>query len=154
MAKVGILMLLEQLVEKIGYSIRVRQLDGEGFAKGFAKAALPFTVIRDYDSRYYKVEYDDGRTGAVPKDVGFGRIHFGIFREDFVDGLPCSKEARSVCNAPEKGSIPLRSTNLKEEVLCQGSVLKTSSSTSSPQSSCGSPSGFLSWCRQLFGCWG
>jgi len=105
-------MLLKQLVEKIGYGIRVRLLDGDG---SFAQAAIPFTVIRDYDSRHYKVEYDDGRTGAVPKDVGFGRIHFGIFREDFVDGLPCSKEARSTCNAPEKGSIPLRSTNLKEE---------------------------------------
>lgn len=129
------LMLLKHLVEKIGYRIRVRQLNGDDFSQ----FSVPFTVVGDYDSRHYKVEYDDGRIGAVDKDVGFGRIHFGIFREVFVDGM----------------------FNLKEEQCSKRSVLKTSSSTSSPQSSqssCGSPSGFpsgfLSWCRQLFGCWG
>lgn len=134
-------MLLKQLVEKIGYNIRVRQLNGDDFSQ----AAIPFTVVGDYDSRYYKVEYDDGRTGAVAKDVGFGRIHFGIFREVFVD------EVRMLCNQSEKDSISLRSTFFKDEKCSTRSVLKTSSSMSSPQSSCGSPSGFLSWFRQLFG---
>ena len=139
-------MLLKHLVEKIGYGIRVRQLDGDGFAQ----AAIPFIVMGDYDSRYYRVEYDDGRTGAIDKDVG--GIRFGIFREVFVDGLACSKEARMVCNQSEESSILSRSTSFKEEKCSTKSVSKILSSTSSAQPSCGSLSDFLSWCRQLFGC--
>lgn len=138
-------MFLKHLVKRIGYGIRVRQLEGNYFAP----AALPFTVVGDYDSRHYKVEYDDGRTGVIYKDVGFGKIHFGIFREVFVDGLACSKGTRMVCNQFVEGSIPSRSTFKDKQ--CLRSISKTSLSTSSPQSSCGSLSGFLSWCRQLFG---
>lgn len=111
-------MLLKHLVEKIGYGIRVRQLNGDDFSQ----FAIPFTVVGDYDSRHYKVEYDDGRIGAVDKDVGFGRIHFGIFREVFVDGLSNLKEeqcsTRSVLKRPLPTSVPSLLHRLQRRAHC------------------------------------